>query len=757
MRVKLGLCGMAVLLLLALVACGGGAASGGGGGDQATLQSIAVRPASPGINVGEQKQFTATGTYSDNSTKDITASVTWSSSDDTVASIASGGLATGLHGGEATITAASGSVNGSATLTVTAVLQSITVTPNTPFNVGGIQQFTATGNYNDNTNQDLTKQVTWESSDIAIATINQGGKATGVHGGQVTISATSGSIVGSVTVQVNAVLQSISITPIGPAIEIDDTVTFTAIGNYNDQTQQDLTGTAAWASSDVTKASMSANVATGVDVGPVTITATSGSVIGSTALNVVETPTDELNGSYAFTLEGADTRGPQFFAGSFVASSGNITGVEDANTKDGVVQAEVTGSYTMLPDGRGMMVLNSTIHPNLTLRFVATADASSGKMMEFDGAGTIKGEFKAQSVSPLAAGNYVFVMGGSDNASTPIGQVGVFASDGGGNITDGKLDANSGGVTIVNADLTGGNYSDPDGNGRGTLTIIAGAVTQNYIYYLVDSNHLNLIQSDASPALGGIAELQNLACAPSCSEADLDGGFAFLLEHPVRRGADPTQDRDQFDTIGYLKFDGTGLITAGAQDNDHGPTRQTFTGIGGTYDVTSATFARGRLTQTIPGVLSETYTFYMVNSDKVFILYTIDGGVPLLTPAVGIGDRQTGPFDNSTLNGMYTLSGSELTGSYTEVLAQLSFDGAGAISGIVDVSDNGVLSSKVLNYRYITDVEPGSGRGEFGPPLGNQDPFTDYVIYVIDSNKAWSVGSDRPTFSPDTVGSIDLQ
>ena len=45
----------------------------------ATLVSIAVTPANPSIAKGTTQQFTATGTYSDSSTANITSSVTWSS------------------------------------------------------------------------------------------------------------------------------------------------------------------------------------------------------------------------------------------------------------------------------------------------------------------------------------------------------------------------------------------------------------------------------------------------------------------------------------------------------------------------------------------------------------------------------------------------------------------------------------------------------------------------------------------------------
>ena len=89
----------------------------------ATLVSITVTPANPSIVLGTTEQFTATGTYSDNSTQDMTTSVTWSSSAGSVATISnaagSNGKATSVAAGTTTITATSGNISGSTTLTVT--------------------------------------------------------------------------------------------------------------------------------------------------------------------------------------------------------------------------------------------------------------------------------------------------------------------------------------------------------------------------------------------------------------------------------------------------------------------------------------------------------------------------------------------------------------------------------------------------------------------------------------------------------------
>ena len=84
-----------------------------------SLTSIAVTPANATVKAGLTQQFTATGTYSNGTTNNITSSAVWSSSDSTVATISSsGGLATGVAAGSATITATSGSVSGQTTLTV---------------------------------------------------------------------------------------------------------------------------------------------------------------------------------------------------------------------------------------------------------------------------------------------------------------------------------------------------------------------------------------------------------------------------------------------------------------------------------------------------------------------------------------------------------------------------------------------------------------------------------------------------------------
>ena len=90
----------------------------GSAGPAPTLTSIAVTPANPTLVTGTSQQFTATGTYSDGSTTNICSQATWSSSLTSVATIATGGLATAVSAGTTTISASLTGVTGSTTLTV---------------------------------------------------------------------------------------------------------------------------------------------------------------------------------------------------------------------------------------------------------------------------------------------------------------------------------------------------------------------------------------------------------------------------------------------------------------------------------------------------------------------------------------------------------------------------------------------------------------------------------------------------------------
>lgn len=199
--------------LMGLVAgCGGGGGSSGGGGGNnpptVTLSSISVAPASgnsTSVAAGLTLQLKAIGTYSDSTTKDLTASVTWTSSNDKTATVAAG-LVTGLVAGPVTITATSDTVKGMDALTVGPPnLSSVVISPDGPtIAVNSTQQFKLFGKYTDGSVAEITQGVTWSSSDTSIATIDATtGKATAVLNalGNTNISASTASGPASTPVQ----------------------------------------------------------------------------------------------------------------------------------------------------------------------------------------------------------------------------------------------------------------------------------------------------------------------------------------------------------------------------------------------------------------------------------------------------------------------------------------------------------------------------------------------------------------------------
>ncbi len=179
----------------------------------ATLTTIQITPFSPTLLVGFTGNLSATGIYSDNTTRDLTSLVTWTSSLPAVASVsdanATRGQVTPLSAGMTAITATYQGVTGSDNVVVSsATLTGITVTPGTvSIAAHATQAFTAQGTLSDSTTIDVTNYVTWLSTVPAEASISNAngsrGVATGLSTGTVTISAVHGALTGtaSLTVQ----------------------------------------------------------------------------------------------------------------------------------------------------------------------------------------------------------------------------------------------------------------------------------------------------------------------------------------------------------------------------------------------------------------------------------------------------------------------------------------------------------------------------------------------------------------------------
>jgi hypothetical protein len=270
----------------------------------ATLESIALVPTASSIALGNEQQFTATGTFSDSSTADITAEALWESSDTDVSTIsnatATEGKAESTGIGTTQITATLNEINNSTTLEVTAAtLESVALTPPMPSVVEGASVgFTATGTFSDGSTVDITASVIWGSFDTGVATISNAsgseGIATSVAAGTTLITAVSGAISAETMLSVTQnVLQSISVAPENQTVLLSGTsVKYTATGHYADGTQKDLTKLVTWSSSNTDVATVSnagANSGTAVThgSGTTTISAEYEGMTGTATLQVL--------------------------------------------------------------------------------------------------------------------------------------------------------------------------------------------------------------------------------------------------------------------------------------------------------------------------------------------------------------------------------------------------------------------------------------------------------------------------------------
>lgn len=267
------------------------------GVDAAVLTSVTVTPALASVPVGLTQQYVATATYSDNSTRDVTATSAWASATPASATVnASTGLASAVAVGTSSISATWGGKSGSATLTVLpAALVSMTVTPPNPnLNVGITQQFGATGVYTDGSIRDIGTLTTFTTGTATVASINSTGLATAVAGGTSVITGTSGTITATTNLTVNAIpvvaLSSIVVSPGNMTLGLGSTQALNATAVYSDGSRANVTSTATFTSSSgATVGILTGGSVSALALGTSTITATSGGKSGSAIVTVAAT------------------------------------------------------------------------------------------------------------------------------------------------------------------------------------------------------------------------------------------------------------------------------------------------------------------------------------------------------------------------------------------------------------------------------------------------------------------------------------
>ena len=359
-----------------------------------------LSPSTSSIKVGDAVEYTVTlrkNTYTDGvltgteETPLAASEFSWASDKASVVTV-SGGVATGLKAGTATITAtkrSDGDVRLTASVTVSDDVTSrdrYEISPtSSSVKVGKTQAYTVSGYRDTYTNGVRTGTETisvspadfsWASDKTSVATVS-GGVATGVAAGSAGITATlkgdtSVRLQASLTVEAPSVTHeySYTITPESSTIKVGGTQSYTV--KCTDITYVDgvktntetytVTSGISWKSSSVAVATVSGGVATGKKAGSATITATVGGKSVTSALKVEdvvehrysyeispESATIEIGGTQTYTITRIDetwTNGVKTGTETTTVSNSGVTWRSSSTSVATVSRGTATGKGT---------------------------------------------------------------------------------------------------------------------------------------------------------------------------------------------------------------------------------------------------------------------------------------------------------------------------------------------------------------------------------------------------------------------------
>jgi len=251
------------------------------------ITSIEVISDNSIVEIGVTEVYQAISNAGTSTENDVTSLVRWSSSNDTVVSINSSGVATTLSEGVVEIRAEIADLNSSKDLNASpALLESISITrDDMPATVGECTngyQMIANGNYEDEaTPRNITNIVDWTSDEPEVATVTDEGEVATLKGGSVIFTASRDAegvpVTGSTNLTVDRdLLTSIVVTPdTDVVVFIGASQQFKALGTYSDLPGEtiDITDTVDWASSDEHLEVSTKGLAEGISEGNSDVTA----------------------------------------------------------------------------------------------------------------------------------------------------------------------------------------------------------------------------------------------------------------------------------------------------------------------------------------------------------------------------------------------------------------------------------------------------------------------------------------------------
>jgi hypothetical protein len=446
---------------------------------------------------------------------------------------------------------------------------------------------------------------------------------------------------------------------------------------------------------------------------------------------------NSLKGNYTFHLYGLDVTGNQYAeSGTFVADgNGNITsGTDDFNqAPNGFSSNAITGTYGPIgKDGNGQITFTLTgIAPPNTFQVAVTlVSASQLYMTEVDSFANAAGEANLQDTTAFAAppnGTFAFLIhdAGATNSASMVGSLTSTAGAVSGTLDELRSSTLHSGVTF-----TAGSFSSPDNSGRGTLNFTDSlGIPSSYIYYVIDANTVEVLQTDANNL--GLGRFEKQSGGPY----SLSGNYVFGSKGDTLAGG---LNILLVRSVGGFTADGMSAIPSGAYDSaENGGliVNQPFTG-----SFTATSNGRVAVTLNPQGSSPIAEVFWMVNSGRAFFLVNDSTKVEDGT----IDAQQAISFTNASLTGQYAYGndGNDLTPEWLTRVGTFIPDGNGKVhlNEVVNVftpANGAILNSPLVPGTYVVSA---SGRGT--STLTGSTNNVDLVFYMASPSAAYVLQSD---------------
>lgn len=425
-----------------------------------SLDELSISPSTATLALGSTRQLSVIGRYSDNSIENLTSVVSWDSDTVAVATVSSSGLLTTLTSGSTQITVTFDGISSIVSLVVpAATLQTVEISAPESIAAGVLEQLTAVGTYSDGSIQIITTDLSWQSSDVSIATIDAGtAQLNSILQGTVTITATIGLISDNVNVDITpATLSSLSITPSNVSLAKGSKKTVKVIAIYSDQSHLDVSNQINWVSSDdgISDVEDGSSKVEGINVGNNILTASFSSLSANLTVNITDAELNSLSilpintslpkgMTQEFSVNGVYTDGTVqdlTHQVTWISSDNDITTIDNSVELKGIASAVETGGATITASLDGVEISTSFTINNAQLSSIEISPSSIEVA-------------KGVEILTTAIGHY------TDGGNIDITQQVIWESSNNSiaNLSTqspGKIDATSEGEAIVSASLNG--------------------------------------------------------------------------------------------------------------------------------------------------------------------------------------------------------------------------------------------------------------------------------------------------------------